>query len=392
MGGQDLMRWRHYIIVIAIYVLFWLVGMTLGAIHSKRVRDLVNYAGRKNLPILITQGSVSYESQDFVLHSPGINSVTFMTVGKYRQGCTFGFFDETGIFHTIYHPDSPDYRTLESATFHDKYFITNPNGEMIIENFFAINYGLSDVRSWCFLRVISGWNFGVFRYGNIYTGESEEFRLSRFVTSDVSDRYSSGASWWSVVSGNGKIGLISAYFKDGGSDSEFWRLDFDTGKLTSLGIFNTATREGHNVYAHVYISFDGSVIAYEEPVNVTPGDGVASTSPPSSSSNTRKVIFIDGETGEFLHSEPSVSTPSDSQCRESVGTYVAIGHRWAGIIKPTPGSGELSSLLVLDMENNWESTLVATREFGHFAMYEPPSNGLAGMGENYIEENYDLTP
>ena len=31
MGGQDLMRWRHYIIVIAIYVLFWLVEFDPGS-------------------------------------------------------------------------------------------------------------------------------------------------------------------------------------------------------------------------------------------------------------------------------------------------------------------------------------------------------------------------
>ncbi len=82
------------------------------------------------------------------------------------------------------------------------------------------------------------------------------------------------------------------------------------------------------------------------------------------------MVFIDSETDEVLHSETSV-------------TYVNIGQRWAGIIKESPSAGGPTSILVLDMENNWESTMVAQGKFGHFAMYEPPSNGLEGMGENY---------
>ena len=91
---------------------------------------------------------------------------------------------------------------------------------------------------------------------------------------------------------------------------------------------------------------------------------------------TTGFYFIDGRTGDILHSVPMAYRGQ-------------IGERWAAYqIRPTTGSGPTTYQVVLaDMQDNWKTYNLNATGLHYFRIYEPPPNGLDGMNENYSGED-----
>ncbi len=333
---------KRYLIPIVAFLVSLLIGWGLAGSQRRAIADVINTAGRNGWPILVTNHpmakdcslklyTLNGESAGF---SPrcrelALNPMYFMADGRFRAWRRGPGRDVEDFFEVVF---------------------PNVNGHSvpIPDRTPPFGFPTDRYKVACVGHRIIWWSASMIAIEDTESGELTVKNLGG--NSPWAEREVVVPAAHFSISPEGIL-LIIAYndlVDDGPQETWLYDLPVDNWRRveTSTGVSQSVIGAG------------GSVI------------GLSEWESPSDYS----VVFLDGAT-------------LDALVTIDKGKHPVVGRRWAGCMK-----GEFlgdNTIVMFDMEDNWKRYEFALpndlflKVAGGLALYEPPPNGLAGMGDGY---------
>jgi len=330
---------RWFLLPLFLYFLSLATGYYVTGPKREAIRTLINDAGARGEPIIVTLGSDDrYWHPAVSLFNLQGDSIRLFGRDRNCSAAT-PFFDDNGtllfpggsdddrFFTPNYCVSFPDFRIrrfsppdLSDVGFRN---IWLDSTEILSPNKWYLE---SEPERWIVTDLVNGevHRFGIF---GDHSWENAQYK-QYFLASDAS-------------------AVVIKIHEGSGSSYALWRYHLASNECNFISTMN---------------------LGYEQPVVVGPRADVIGVY--ASTTRFFDIIFIDGRNGNVLASE-----------RDAFGP--AIGKRWAVCI-----SGFIfqnGPIVVFDMQDNWRRMQLSATADYRPAIYEPPPNGLDGMLDNYTE-------
>ncbi len=341
------MRYKHYIIPIIYFLILWTIGAFVTSSHHSTIRGILDNAASNNEPVIVVQNYNPIFG--FPLHGYSLDGTSIPVATDIAYFPQLFLFDQDGSLHMF------NDKLLAGPPIHGIYRFPDNKPEEV--EYIADPRGSST--SYLAPFILHTWEIVLSREKcvviNNLTNEERtiDFReeipnlceqdgeLSPLNPADISTD-------WNVL-------VVCENPKCTFGLEKIWRYDIHQGSWSKICELDLS------MWAAPSVSADGDVVA------------VIVENSKSGSYFNGDLVFLDSETGEKLH-------------REIDTIAVQVGRRWACCL-PSTGGFSGSSVVVLDMDNNFARTVINIGLTFSFALYEPPSNGLDGMYENYVPED-----